>query len=85
MPSTDSEARRPPIPASRKNWTPCAGTGGRHGPEWVDGMAQNGWTASIGIDGRHGLDYAATLQVSILCKSYHDPVQMAKMSVIPSP
>jgi hypothetical protein len=48
MPSTNSEARRPPIPASTKKWTPCIGTAGRHALERVDGMRRNRWPAWAG-------------------------------------
>ena len=48
MASTDSGAWRPPIPVSRKNWTPCLrnswsawpGTVGRHPSESPVGMAR---------------------------------------------
>jgi hypothetical protein len=49
MSSTDSEPRRPPIPVPRKNWTPCAGTAGRHASEWVDGIHRNRWSAWPGL------------------------------------
>jgi hypothetical protein len=49
MPSTDSEPRRPPIPALRKNWTPWPGTAGRHALERVDGIHRNRWSAWPGL------------------------------------
>jgi hypothetical protein len=47
MPPTESKRCRPPIPISRKKWTPCRrnwwsarpGTGGRHPSESMVGMA----------------------------------------------